>query len=91
MEKTNRSVDGLNEQEKDRIRKTINEVHDSLTRIGAERDFQKEAIVDLATELNLDKKMIRRMARAFHKSNFSSEVEQNNAFENFYKAIMKLS
>ncbi len=84
-----RSVQGLTEEERKVFRKAIMELNDSMTRIGAERELQKEAINELNDKLGIDKKLIRRMAKAHHKANFNSEVEENKNFEEFYELVLK--
>lgn len=85
----NRSVQGLTEEERKQFRKAIMELNDSMTRIGAERELQKEAINELNDKLGIDKKLIRRMARAYFKANFKDEVQENTDFEEFYTTVME--
>jgi ABC-type microcin C transport system permease subunit YejB len=85
----NRSVQGLTEEERKQFRKAIMELNDSMTRIGAERELQKEAINELNDKLGIDKKLIRRMAKAYFKANFKDEVQENTDFEEFYTTVME--
>lgn len=85
----NRSVQGLTEEERKVFRKAIMELNDSMTRIGAERELQKETINELNDKLDIDKKLIRRMARAYFKANFKDEVQENTDFEEFYTTVME--
>lgn len=84
-----RSVQGLTEEERKVFRKAIMELNDSMTRVGAERELQKETIDELSGKLDIDKKLIRRMARTYFKANFNSEVQENTDFEEFYTTIME--
>ena len=84
-----RSVQGLTEEERKQFRKAIMELNDSMTRIGAERELQKETINELNDKLDIDKKLIRRMARAYFKANFKDEVQENTDFEEFYTTVME--
>lgn len=84
-----RSVQGLTEEERKVFRKAIMELNDSMTRIGAERELQKETINELNDKLDIDKKLIRRMARAYFKANFKDEVQENTDFEEFYTTVME--
>lgn len=86
--RTTVTVNSLNEQEKTRLKNAIREMNDSMTRVAAERDLQKETIKTLHDELGLDKKMIRRMARTYYNANFSTEVEDNKSFEEFYSTVI---
>ena len=85
----NRSVQGLTEEERKQFRKAIMELNDSMTRIGAERELQKETINELNDKLDIDKKLIRRMAKAYFKANFKDEVQENTDFEEFYTTVME--
>lgn len=84
-----RSVQGLTEEERKVFRKAIMELNDSMTRVGAERELQKETIGELSNKLDIDKKLIRRMARTYFKANFNSEVQENTDFEEFYTTVME--
>ena len=84
-----RSVQGLTEEERKVFRKAIMELNDSMTRVGAERELQKETINELSGKLDIDKKLIRRMARTYFKANFNSEVQENTDFEEFYTTVME--
>jgi hypothetical protein len=84
-----RSVQGLTEEERKVFRKAIMELNDSMTRVGAERELQKETINELSDKLDIDKKLIRRMARTYFKANFNSEVQENTDFEEFYTTVME--
>lgn len=82
------TVNSLNENDRNRLKNAIREMNDGLTRIAAERDLQKEIINTLHDELGLDKKIVRRMARTYYNANFSTEVEENKSFEEFYSVII---
>ena len=84
-----RSVQGLNEGERKQLRKAVMEMNDSMTRVGAERELQKETTDEICGQLGLDKKLFKRMSRAYFKANFRDEVQENNDFEEFYTAVME--
>lgn len=85
------SVNSLSQTDKDKLKGVIKELNDSMTRVAAEKEFQKEAITKVCDELGLDKKLIRRMAKTYFKANFNDEVEENNTFEDFYTTIMNIN
>ena len=58
------TIESLSPEDRKVLRKAIMELNDSMTRAGAERDLQKEIIVEANGKLGVDKKIIRRMARA---------------------------
>ena len=84
-----RSVQGLTDEDRKTFRKAIMEMNDSMTRVGAEREFQKEVINETCDKLGVDKKLFRRMARAYFKANFNDEVQQNTDFEEFYSTVIE--
>lgn len=83
------NISSLNEMERKKLKKAIMEVNDSMTRVSAERDLQKDIIGTLHDALGVDKKLIRRLAKAYFKANFGQEVEENKAFEESYDLIIK--
>ena len=83
------TVQSLSSDDRKVLRKAIIELNDSMTRASAERDLQKEIIEEANGKLGVDKKLIRRMAKAYFKANFNDEVEENNTFESFYDEVMR--
>ena len=57
------SVNSLSQTDKDKLKGVIKELNDSMTRVAAEKEFQKEAITKICEELGVEKKLIRRMAK----------------------------
>jgi inorganic pyrophosphatase/exopolyphosphatase len=86
---TTTNISSLNDMERKKLKKAIMELNDSMTRASAERELQKETIGTLYDELGVDKKLLRRMAKAYFKANFGEEVEENKAFEESYDLIIK--
>lgn len=84
-----RSVQGLTDEDRKRLRKAVLEMNDSMTRVGAERELQKETTNEVCEELGIDKKLFRRMSRAYFKANFNAEVQENTDFEEFYSTVME--
>lgn len=78
------NANSLTAEQRKQLKSVIVELNDSLTRVAAERDFQKEAINNISEKLGLDKKLVRRMAKVYFKANYKDEVEENNTFEEFY-------
>ena len=84
-----RSVQGLTEEDRKILRKAVMEMNDSMTRVGAERELQKETTNEIADKLGTDKKLFRRMSRAYFRANFKEEVQENTDFEEFYTTVME--
>ena len=55
-----------------------------MTRVDGERDFQKEAITEVAGKLNLEKKYVRKLARIYHKNNLNEVKQENEDVETLY-------
>jgi DNA-directed RNA polymerase subunit N (RpoN/RPB10) len=84
-----RSVQGLTDEDRKILRKAVMEMNDSMTRVGAERELQKETTNEIADKLGIDKKLFRRMSRAYFRANFKEEVQENTDFEEFYTTVME--
>ena len=69
------------------IKKCLEELSGSMTRIEGERDFIKEAIGDICDEYEMSKKTFRKLAKVYHKQNFSKEVAENEEFETMYEQL----
>lgn len=83
------NISSLNEMERKKLKNAIMELNDSMTRVAAERELQKETINKLNEDLGVDKKLVRRLVKAYYKANFGEEVEENKAFEQSYDLIIK--
>lgn len=71
-----------------KLKSTIHEISNSMTRIDGERDFIREAIKAASEEHGIDKRVLRKIARAYHKQNFSEEVATAEEFEVQYTNVL---
>lgn len=78
-----------NPADRQKIKKMLGEVSDSLTRIAAERDLIKETITEMSKEFNLSKRHLNKMAKVYHKQNFTREQEEHSEFEDLYVSIVE--
>lgn len=69
------------------IRKVLDELSASMARIEGERDFISETIKNVSEEYQINKKTLRKMAKTYHRQNFSREVAENEEFETMYEQI----
>jgi len=83
------TINSLSASDRDKVKKAISEMNDSMTRAMAERSLQKEIVDKLFDDIGVDKKIIKRMAKAYFRADFNEEVEGNNQFEEFYNVILK--
>jgi hypothetical protein len=69
------------------IKKCMDELSASMSRIDGERDLIKEAINNCCEEYEINKKTFRRLAKVYHKQNFSREVAEHEEFETMYEQL----
>lgn len=69
------------------IKDCLVEISNSFTRIEAERDLIKEATANICEQYELSKKTFRRLAKTYHKQNFSLEVAEHEEFETMYEQL----
>jgi hypothetical protein len=69
------------------IKKCMDELSASMARIDGERDFIKEAINNCCEEYEMNKKTFRKLAKVYHKQNFSREVAEHEEFETMYEQL----
>jgi lysyl-tRNA synthetase class I len=79
----------LSNEDKKKLKNVIYALNDSMTRVAAERDLQKEALHGIFAELNVEKKMVRKMAKAYFLANYNTVVEEEKTFQDFYDMIIK--
>ena len=73
--------------ERKAIKKCMDELSASMARTEGERTFIKEAIDNICEEYEMSKKTFRKLARVYHKQNFSREVAENEEFETMYEQL----
>ena len=83
------SVEGLSSDDKKVLKKAVMELNDSFTRVGAERDLQKEILLEVHSKLGVDKKLVRKLANVYYKANFKDQVDEANEFEEFYEEVIE--
>ncbi len=71
-----------------KLNDAVQELTYSMTRQDAEREYQKEAIADLAEQFGIDKKHIRRMAVDSHKDSFDKKVGEMEDYTQLYESVM---
>lgn len=77
----------LQPDEKKKLIGALRDMSNSMTRVQAEKDLQKNVKKDICEELDLDKKVFAKLAKTFHKQNFPEEVEQHERFEELYETV----
>ena len=77
------------DSDKNKVLGVLKEISNSMTRSEAERDFVKEAIKAASDEHQIDKKQLRKLAKVYHRQNFTTEVQANEEFVELYEKIVK--
>lgn len=83
------SITALTDAQKKELKLAVTQLNDSLTRQAAEKDHQKAVIDAISDKTGVEKKIVRRMAKVYYKSNYDEEQEANRSFEEFYDGVMK--
>jgi hypothetical protein len=69
------------------IKDYVFEMSASMARAEGERDLQKEATKRLAEDHELDKAMLKKLAKIYHKSNFSTVKADTDELETMYETL----
>jgi hypothetical protein len=80
-----------NPVDRKKINDALQEVSNSMTRIEAEKSFIKTVLVDLSDNYQLPKKTVNKLARIYHRQNFSQEAQDFEELETLYEEVVKLS
>lgn len=74
--------------DRQKIKGALEEFSNSLTRIEAEQDLQKEILKGLEEDYDLPKKYMRKVARVFHKQNLNEFKADAMEVEDIYESIV---
>lgn len=77
------------ETDRKKLLDAIKECSNSLTRMEGERDYIKEAVTQVAKDLQLPKRLVNKMVKVYHKQNYDEEVATHEQFETLYETIVK--
>jgi len=80
-------TNSLTKEKQEKLKNAVKKIDDSLTRIIAERDHVKSVIEELNDSIGMDKKLIRKLAKTYHKASFKMEKEENETFEVLYDKL----
>jgi hypothetical protein len=76
-------------EDKIKLLDALKEISASMSRIEAERDLIKNVKNDICDDLQLNRKVLNKLARTYHKGNYSEEVEMHKDFEELYETVTK--
>ena len=77
------------ESDRKKIKDAMTEISNSMTRIDAEKDFQKAAIEDLSDEVSIDKKYLKRLANTYHRQNLVEVTTEADDLQSLYETCLK--
>jgi hypothetical protein len=75
------------EEDKKELQKVLQEISNSKTRMEGEREYIKEAISLASEKYQIDKRTLRKVAKAFHLQNITKEIEEMHEFMEKYETI----
>lgn len=78
-----------NPADQEAILDAIKEADESMIRIDAEKDQINEIIEELHEKYELNKGLIRKMIRTYHKQNFTKVEQESEDFLQAYETIIK--
>jgi regulator of protease activity HflC (stomatin/prohibitin superfamily) len=78
-----------NEKDRTMVFDCIKEMSNSMARVDAEKEFQKEAAEALTDKVEIDKKHINALAKIYHKQNFATFQQQREEIEDLYESVVK--
>lgn len=76
------------QEDREKIKNALNAISASLTNIEAEKDIIKDIVKEIVDEYDLPKRTVNKMAKVYHKQNFSEEVATNDEFETLYEEVV---
>ena len=73
--------------DRDKLLNGVKEISNSMTRVDAEKDYQRDAIAALSSELGIEKKYVSKVANIYHKQNFHQFQAEQTEIEDLYESI----
>ena len=74
-------------EDRKKILGAIQEISNSLTRVEAERDLIKDILQDIEDKFELPKKYTRKIAKIYHKQNFTEVQQEQEELESIYETV----
>lgn len=76
-----------NEVERKRVRDALQEISNAMARMEGEREFIRDAKKALVDDQLVDKKVLNRMVKVYHKQNYAEERQTDNEFQDMYEIV----
>lgn len=84
---TNNVIVPSSDADKKKIKDALFEISASMTRMESEKNLIREILANIEEEVNIPKKFMNKMARVYHKQNYSTEVADQEDFQTLYETI----
>ena len=78
----------ITEEQRKLIQGALQEMSNSMTRVEAEKDLQKDIIERIKEECDVPKKDFARLAKIYHASSLVEEAAKEEEFMEFASAVM---
>jgi hypothetical protein len=78
-----------NPEDQKKLLDMLREASNSLARIESERELIREMKKNICDELLLEKKVLNKMVKVYHKQTFQEEVAEHETFETLYGTVVK--
>ena len=78
----------ITSEDRKKVQDALREMSDSMTRVSAEKDLQKDIAQRMLDEVGVNKAAFNKLARIYHASNLMEEAAKNEEFMEFAEAIM---
>lgn len=69
------------------IKNALQEISNCLTRIEGERDLIKDILQTVQDNQNIPKKYVRKLAKIYHKQNYSEIQQEQEDIESLYETV----
>lgn len=76
-----------NPLDREKLLTVIKEMSNSMTRVDAEKDYQKDCIEKIVDELDIEKKYVRKLAGIYHRQNYSAVQQDAEELQELYEAM----
>ena len=76
-----------NPADQKKLADAVKEMSNSMTRVDAEKDLQKNIVDTIHDELGLEKKYVKKVAQLWHKQNFAQMQTEQEEIEGLYELI----
>ena len=80
----------MTEADKKLFKASLDVLSEHMRTIEDERGMIKDAIDELADQFSLEKKTIRKIAKAYHRQSFNEEKKSFEDFEDLYEQVTEI-